>query len=444
MKNKLRLGRRDFLRSSTLGLAGAAGLAVSPSVLRAGQAASTQDAPAAETPKVKGYRILGRTGFRVSDIGTGSIYDTGVFKAMLDAGVNYIDTAESYPGHHRIVGAAIKGRDRKSLFLTTKIALDEGDTTREGLKKRARKCLEELGTEYVDCLMNHMPEKPELLKHEAFHQAMVDLKAEGRVRFVGVAHHGSFWYRAPETSMDRMLLAAAEDGRYDVFLFAYNFLQMDGGQRVLEACREKRIGTALMKTKPIVTFNTMKTRVENLEKEGKEVNPLFREGLERYRQLADRMEAFVAKYRLDDADAVREASVRFVLDHPDVNTVCCSARTFDEAEKYIALSGTRFSDWDRAKLEEYKESCGRLYCRHACGLCEPSCPSGVPVNTIMRYDHYFMAQGREKEAMSLYASIPGPKADSCSSCPGYCESACPYGVPIQGMLLAAHNSLTLA
>mgnify|MGYP005849413671 CR=1 FL=1 len=156
------------------------------------------------------------------------------------------------------------------------------------------------------------------------------------------------------------------------------------------------------------------------------------------------MAAFVAKYRLDDAEAIREASVRFVLDNPAVGTVCCSARTFDEAEKYIALSGARFSDWDRVKLETYRESCGRFYCRHACGLCEPSCPAGVPVNTIMRYSHYFTAQAREKEAMTLYASIPGPKADSCVSCSGPCERACPYGVPIQGLLLLAHNTLTLA
>ncbi len=368
MSNQKKLDRRQFLKSSSLGLAGAAGLAAAPGALRGGQDAP---APAAgqEVLKVKGFRTLGRTGFQVSDLGTGSVYDAGVFKAMLDAGVNYIDTAESYPGHHRIVGAAIKGRDRKALFITTKMALDEGDITREGLVKRARKCLEDLGTDYVDCLMNHMPEKLELLKLESFHQAMQDLKAEGRVRFVGVAHHGSFWFRDPATAMDKILLAAAEDGRYDVFLLAYNFLQMDGGLRVFEACREKKIGTALMKTKPIVTFHSIKTRIENLEKQGKEVDPLYREGLTRYQKLADQMDAFVQKHGLANADDIREASVRFVLDNPDVNTVCCSARTFDDVERFVRLSGTRFSDWDRAKLEAYKESRGRLYCRHACGLC---------------------------------------------------------------------------
>jgi len=437
-----KLGRRQFLRSSILGLAGATGLAA-PSEARPWP----QSAPAAAGEQaalmVKGFRTLGRTGFRVSDIGTGSIYDQGVLSAMLEAGVNYIDTAESYPGHHRLVGAAIKGRDRKALFISTKMLLDEGDITKEGLVKRAHKSLEELGTDYMDCLMMHMPEKVETLKLESFHQAMADLKAEGRVRFVGVSHHGSFWYRDPETAMDRVLLAAAEDGRFDVFLLAYNFLQMDGGQRVLDACREKKIGTALMKTKPVVTYNTIKARIEALEKQAKEVDPLYREGLARYQKLAERMEAFIQKYRLAGPDDIREASVRFVLDNPAVNTVCCSARTYDEAERFVRLSGTKFSDWDRAQLKAYRQSCGRLTCRQACGLCEPSCPQGVPVNTIMRYHHYFDSQGREKEAMSLYAAIPGARADRCASCPGHCETACPHGVAIQGMLLVAHQTLSL-
>ncbi|MEW6366421.1 MAG: aldo/keto reductase [Acidobacteriota bacterium] len=439
--SKRDLRRREFLRTSTLGLAGAAGVAVGGKGLEAQQ---TAPASAPEPPKVKGFRTLGRTGFSVSDIGSGSIYEPGVFKAMLDAGVNYIDTAESYPGHHRIVGDAIKGRDRKSLFISSKMLMDEGDITRAGLLQRARKCLEELGTEYVDCMMMHMPEKVELLKLESFHQAMQELKTEGRVRFLGVSHHGSFWFRDPETSMDRVLLAAAEDGRYDVFLLAYNFLQMDSGQRVFDACREKKIGTAVMKSKPIVTFDRIKTRIEGLEKEGKEVDPLFREGLARYQKLADQMDAFVKKYRLENQDEIREASVRFVLDNPGVSTICCSARTFDEATRYVSLSGMRFTDWDRARLAAYSEGCGRFYCRHACGVCEPSCPRGVPVNTIMRYSHYFEAQGREKEAMSLYAGIPGARADVCSSCAGHCERACAHGVPIQGMLLVAHRTLSLA
>ena len=62
----------------------------------------------------------------------------------------------------------------------------------------------------------------------------------------------------------------------------------------------------------------------------------------------------------------------------------------------------------------------------------------------MRFDHYFVAQGREKHAMAEYADLRSSKADICHSYSGYCESACPYGVPIQALLPTAHQILTMA
>ena len=68
---------------------------------------------------------------------------------------------------------------------------------------------------------------------------------------------------------------------------------------------------------------------------------------------------------------------------------------------------------------------------------------GIPVNTIMRYDHYFVAQGREKHAMAKYAALKSKKADRCQDCAGYCESTCPYGVPVRALLATAHSTLTM-
>ena len=99
---------------------------------------------------------------------------------------------------------------------------------------------------------------------------------------------------------------------------------------------------------------------------------------------------------------------------------------------------------EKVKLSAYKEGCGSFYCRHACGLCEPSCPQQVPVNTIMRFNHYYEAQGKEKFAMKQYARLATPKAGLCANCSGLCESACPYGVPVQGLLTIAHKTLSLA
>lgn len=438
MSWKSRIGRRHFLKQSAAGLVGA-GLAA-----KGGWAQESLEnkEDLRRAIKIKEYRVLGRTGFKVSDIGAGSIQDEGVLAFALDAGVNYIDTAEQYPGHHRTIAKALKEQNRKSIFISTKLEIKE-DKSKEGFLKRARKCLEELETDYVDCLMMHMPEKVELLKTEGFHAAMEELKSEGRVRFVGVSNHGSFWFRDPEETMEKVLLAAADDGRFDVFLFAYNFLKMDQGERVLDVCREKKIGTALMKATPIAIYYNLKSRVEQLEKEGKEVHPLYAEGLKRYKDKVDKAEDFIKAHNLQNQEEIMEAAVRFCLENPNVNTVTCLAKTYDEMEGFIRLSGTRLSDWEREKLDAYREGCGELYCRHACGVCEPACPHGVPVNTILRYHHYFAAQGREREAMGLYAGIPGNRAEVCSGCAGYCESACPYRVPVQGMLLLAHSQLCL-
>jgi len=438
MKRENDLGRRNFLKKSLAGVFGA-GLAGTAEGRRPGRTApsQTEDGP----PKIREYRTLGRTGFKVSDIAAGFIQDDGVIAAALDAGVNYIDTAEEYPGHHRIVAKAIAGRDRKAIFLTTKLEVLE-DKSKEGFIKRARKCLEELKTDYVDCLMMHCPEKVELLKTEGFHEAMRALKAEGRLRFTGVSHHGSFWYRDPAESMEAVLGAAAEDGRFDVFLLAYNFLQMDQGDRILKLCRDKRIGTALMKTTPVAIYDQMKARVEEIRKQGKTASDFQLEGLRRYQDKFDKAQEFIKARDLRNPEDIKAAAIRFCLGNPDVHTVCFIARTYEEMRSFVRVSGTRLDDAETGRLADYRRGCGELYCRHACGLCEPSCPHGVPINTIARYLQYSAGQGREREAMAFYADIPGAKADACRGCPAPCEEACPYGVPIQGLLLLADRQLT--
>jgi predicted aldo/keto reductase-like oxidoreductase len=435
MKTTNRLNRRRFLKTSTFGVIGA-GVAARSTL------AATPQENSEPTSKITGYRTLGRTGFKVSDLATGSIQDEGLLAAALDSGFNYIDTAEQYPGHHKIVGNAIKGRDRKKLFIASKIQL-EGEVSKEDILKRSRKALEEIGTDYLDCMMMHFPEKLETLKTPAWHEAMRQLKTEGRINYVGASHHGSFWFKDPGESLSSILLAAAEDGRFDVFLMTYNFLQVDQADKVLEVCEQKGIGTALMKTSPITTFNKIKAAVDRMKEQGKDVHPLYQEGMERYTKMLEQAGPSVKKYNLENPDAARDAAIKFCLENPRVNTVCCSMKTFDELERMTRLSGASLDAGDRATLAAYEEACGSLYCRHACGLCEPHCPHGVPVNTIMRYHHYFVAQGREREAMAYYSDIPGAKVEACTTCPGYCERACPFHVPIQGKLFHAHSDLAL-
>ncbi|MBN1272919.1 MAG: aldo/keto reductase [Candidatus Aminicenantes bacterium] len=444
MKTSSGLSRREFFTKSTLGLIGGGFL---------GPISYTGEKSAEEDKlKIKEYRILGRTGFRVSDIGAGDFDDPAPFRGLLDAGVNYIDTSETYGQHGRKIAEVIKGRDRSSLFISSKLQADTSirhiataGIHKEGFLKRFYRVLDTLQTDYLDCLMISSPETVDDLFCKGFHEAAEQLKKDGKIRFVGVSHHGSQWfYRKPRMSMEDILLAAAEDGRFDVMLMAYNFLKEDRSEQILEVCDKKNIGTTLMKTTPIRSYNFMKEYYERKKARGKELSSEELKNIARMEKKMEKAQDFIKRYDLKSEQEIRDAAIKFVLSNPFVHTVCTTVLNFNDMRNFLKLSGSRLERRDKKLLSVYAQDCGEFYCRHACGICEPACPHEVPVNTIMRYDHYFSAQGREKHAMTQYAHLGSHSAENCTSCEGYCEKACPYGVPVQTLLSAAHQTLTFS
>ncbi len=402
-----------------------------------------------DKPKIKEYRTLGRTGFKASDVSFGgaNLNDTPLLEAALDMGINYIDTAEHYGrgNSERAIGKTMKTRDRKSVFITTKLNLFLGKRDKEGLKERARRCLERLQLDYVDCLMIHMTATIDQVKHEPYHEAIRDLKAEGKVRYSGLSNHGMEHSLAgpTKTPMEKVVLAATEDGRFDVVLFVYNFLQKEQGETILNACKEKKMGTTLMKTNPVRFYSDVKAMFDQAKEKGRKIPEKYLKMFEEYEARIAKAEGFKKKYGLTSDALVRDAAIKFCLSNPDVHAVCPTINTFEELENYVALSGKRLEPVEKEILAEYKSTYGQFYCRHACGECESACPYGVPVNTIMRYDHYFNAQGREKHALVKYANLSANNAGLCADCAGVCERSCPYGIPIQGLLVMAHQTLTL-
>lgn len=436
-----RISRRNFIRGS---VSAAAGLGLLRNAKLFGQEGKEQT-----EPKIKEYRTLGRTGFKVSDIGfgAGNLNNPNVLDAALDMGVNYIDTAEHYVrgNSERTIGEVIGKRDRKKIFITTKLNLGMG-SSKEKLKQRFANCLERLQTNYADCLMIHMMPTVGQVKHEPYHEAIRELKAEGKVRFSGLSNHGTEHKLAGpvKDEMDKIILAAAEDGRFDVVLFTYNFIQKDMGDRILKACKSKNMGTTLMKTNPVKFYQDMQDILDRNLKQGRKIGEQYYKIMEEYKTLVDKGESFIKKYGLTAADKTRDAAIRFCLGNTDVHSICPTINTLEELEAYVVLSGTRLDPEGKAMLTDYESGLGQYYCRHACGQCEGGCPHGVPVNTVMRYYHYFAAQRREKYAMEKYHALGENCADACSNCGGGdCEKACPYGVPVQGLLMLAHQTLTL-
>ena len=187
MKSKT-LNRRNFIGKSSLGLM-AAGVGITNYPY-----STLEGKPSQSQIKIRDYRTLGRTGFKVSDIGCGPAIMTNenLLKAVIDLGVNIIDTAEFYGnGNNEIlVGKAIKDFDRKSLFINTKLMINKNDNT-ELIKDRVSKCLERLNTSYLDGLMLWNPMSIDDVRNKEFHNAF---QAAERRRKSTVLRHFLPWF----------------------------------------------------------------------------------------------------------------------------------------------------------------------------------------------------------------------------------------------------------
>ncbi len=437
-----KINRRIFLSKASAGIAG-----VGAGVFTGSGFETLHGKNETEAVKIKEYRTLGRTGFKVSDIGCGPAMMTNekLLSAVIDSGVNIIDTAEFYGnGNNEIlVGKAIKEHDRKKLFINTKLIIAETDK-QEDIVLRTRKCLERLNTDYLDGMMLWNPSSTEEVKNKAFHKAFEQLKNEGRVRFCGISSHGSEYPRVNRENMEQIICGAAGDGRFDLVLFVYNYAQREMGENILKICAEKNVGTLLMKTDPLGKgYSEVLAGVRKAQSENTPISDYTKKRYELIIEKQKKAEQFLNENPRFNRVTRREAAVGFCLDNPTVSSVLISFQAFEDINDYVALSGNKLTSENISVIKALEENCGFLYCRHACGKCEASCPSKVPVNTIMRYNHYFTAQKREKYAIQQYNILNGADAGNCSTCAGYCERACPYGVPIKTLLALSHLNLSV-
>jgi len=444
-ESKTSVSRRRFL------IAGGAAAAASglPGIARADEKQ--------EKPKIKSYRTLGRTGFEVSDISIGGAgRESNIYRYAYDHGINYFDTAEEYGNgdNERKIGEALQHMDRKKVFITTKLLLKDEDT-QQTILDRFGKCQERLRTDYVDGLYIHSAPRISTLGNEGFHGAVARLKADGRLRFAGVSNHGS---RAQdEESMDKVLVAAAEDGRFDLMLIAYNFMNREKGDRVLAACKKNNVGTTAMKTapgrvkmEPLDAENPSEryaryidSQVEAGEKREDVIKEIQDYIAENEKAFAD-AKPFMEKHGITDREGLRTAGAQWVLSNPDMHTICIGFRDFDTIDRFLPLSGATMTRAQVLALDHYRVAASSLYCRHACTECSGACPQAVPVSTVMRYAYYFTEQAREKHAMSKYRGLGYGDALPCDSCSGRCAGACPFGVNVKANVMAAHGLLTLA
>ena len=132
--------------------------------------------------------VLGRTGLEVTRLGYGAAHrkpmeDTQrerVLNAVLDAGINYIDTAGCYGYSEELIGRYISSRSSE-FYLATKCGCTRSDDrlTKTRVFEDLHRNLKRLKSDYVDVMQPHNPTVEDTVREELV-DALVEMREQGK------------------------------------------------------------------------------------------------------------------------------------------------------------------------------------------------------------------------------------------------------------------------
>ena len=199
------------------------------------------------------YRSLGRTGLQVSPLCLGAMMlgawgnpdhddSISIIHAALDAGINFIDTADVYSGgeSEEIVGKALAGR-RDEVVLATKFYATMGSgpnqsgVSRYWIMKECDASLRRLGTDHIDLYQAHRFD-PRVDLDETL-GALTDLVRQGKVRYIG-----SSTYPAPAIVEAQWTAERRQRERFVCEQPPYSILVRGVEAEVLPTCQKYGMG----------------------------------------------------------------------------------------------------------------------------------------------------------------------------------------------------------
>jgi len=339
------------------------------------------------------YRILGRTGLKVTTVGFGCMItsDPSVITRAADLGINYFDTARGYQhgNNERMVGAAL-GAKRKDIILSTKSPA--GD--KEKLLGDLDTSLKELKTDYVDIWYLHAKDKPDDIRDDMI-EAQQIARQQGKIRFAGMSTH----------ALPRMAEWTVQKKAFDVVLVTYNFSMDTGADQAIAAVALTGTGVVAMKVMA-GGFRSLKTSDTIYQK-------LHRDG-------------------------AMLAALKWVLKRPNISTTIPSMTDMEQLDENVKAMGTPFSPLDQKILARQMEQIRPLYCR-MCGACDGACARGLDVAGTLRILTYADGYGQFALARERFNELPaGHRSVRCGDC-GECTVKCPHGVDVAGRMARAQE-----
>ena len=327
------------------------------------------------------YTTLGKTGLHISRIGFGGIPiqkidaegTKKVAEALMEAGVNYIDTARGYTVSEEFIGYALEGHRDKFVLATKSMS-----RTKEAMAADIEISLKNMRTDYIDLYQIHNPSMDQLKQvtsEGGALEALMEAKVAGKIGHIGITMHSAEVFKA-----------ALEMDWVETIMFPYNIVETQC-EDLIHQCAEKNIGFIAMK-------------------------PLA-------------------------GGAIEDASVamRFICANPDVTVVIPGMCDVAEVAQNVAAGCDEapLTEVELEKIEAIRKELGSNFCRR-CNYCQP-CAAGISISSVFLFQGYYERYGLAEWAKGRYLAMPKTAKD-CIEC-GVCETRCPYELPIRQMMKKA-------
>ena len=309
------------------------------------------------------YRLLGRTGVEVSPLALGTMMfgawgnpdvddSIRVIRHALDAGINFVDTADVYSAgeSEEIVGKALKGR-RDDVVLATKFFMPMGDGPNRGgasrryIMKAVEDSLRRLDTDYIDLYQVHRPSAQ--MDVEETLGALTDLVRQGKVRYIGSSSYsGSQIVEAQVAARDNHL------ARFVTEQPPYSILVRGIEQDVLPTTQRYGMGT--LSYSPLAGgWLSGKWRKDAAPTPTSKARPgaRFDMSTAANQQKLEVVDA-LATIAEDAGMTLIELAIAFVVNHPGITSAIIGPRTMEQLESQLTAATITLSSEVLDRIDE--------------------------------------------------------------------------------------------